>query len=277
MVGNLWKVRAAVAPDGGDVQPCWLGRLIKSIVICRNLDGVLNWMIQVRIFCKDKVQKLYNHYLARFSIMEQSLTAFLLLDVTLISISGVMAPGPMTAATLSLGTQRRHAGAAMAVGHGIVEFPLMFVMVVGFGWLFKLQSFRIGVGLVGGLALIGLALMMLLSQSKASVPTTSPQHGKAVWRGIVLSAGNPYFLLWWATIGLALLSDAAAFGVLAIVLCAIVHWLCDLFWLEVLSNVSFAGAKIMGPKSQKWITVICALVMAVFGVMFTHDALRQWI
>ena len=54
-----------------------------------------------------------------------------LLTATAISLSGVLAPGPMTAATLAAGTRSRHAGAIIALGHGVVEFPLMLVIIAG--------------------------------------------------------------------------------------------------------------------------------------------------
>lgn len=46
-----------------------------------------------------------------------------------ISLSGVMAPGVITAATLAAGTRNPHAGALVAVGHGIV----CAIALTGFG------------------------------------------------------------------------------------------------------------------------------------------------
>ena len=62
------------------------------------------------------------------------LVAFLL-EAVLISLSGVMAPGPMTAAAVGAGSESPRAGALLAVGHGIVEFPLMVAILYGFGVL----------------------------------------------------------------------------------------------------------------------------------------------
>lgn len=47
-----------------------------------------------------------------------------LFTAVIISLSGVMAPGPMTTVTISKGSKSPYAGALIAVGHGIVEFPL---------------------------------------------------------------------------------------------------------------------------------------------------------
>ena len=56
-----------------------------------------------------------------------------LLEAVLVSLSGVMAPGPITAVTIGKGSDSPHAGALVAVGHGIVEFPLMIAIFYGFG------------------------------------------------------------------------------------------------------------------------------------------------
>ena len=96
-------------------------------------------------------------------------------------------------------------------------------------------------------------------------------HGP-IWTGIILSAGNPYFLLWWATVGLALASQASRLGMLAFGLFAILHWLCDLVWLEALSLATFKGSKLLGDRNQRIVLAVCALALLVFGVTFIHDA-----
>jgi threonine/homoserine/homoserine lactone efflux protein len=90
----------------------------------------------------------------------------------------------------------------------------------------------------------------------------------------VLTGGNPYFLLWWATVGLALATKAIGLGVLAFGLFAVVHWLCDLAWLEALSLASNRGVRLLGPKSRKVVLTVCSLAMAAFGVLFLWDAIR---
>ena len=64
-------------------------------------------------------------------------TILFLFQAMIISLSGVMAPGPITAATIAAGTKSRHSGALIAVGHGIVEFPLMFLILAGIGIIFE--------------------------------------------------------------------------------------------------------------------------------------------
>ena len=52
-----------------------------------------------------------------------------LVEAVLISLTGVLAPGPITVATMVAGTRRPHAGALVALGHAVVEFPLMILVL----------------------------------------------------------------------------------------------------------------------------------------------------
>ena len=208
-----------------------------------------------------------------------------LLQAAAISLSGVLAPGPVTAATLAAGVRRRHAGGLIAVGHGIVELPLMVLIMAGMGVLFEREGVRIAIGLLGGAFLVLMGIQMLTcrprparrSPSKPLDPGAGPAGRYPVWTGVVLSAGNPYFLLWWATVGLALATQAMSLGVLAFALFAIIHWLCDLIWLEALSLAAHRGARRIGERRQRIVLIVCAAVLLGFGAKFIWDAAKNWL
>ena len=197
-----------------------------------------------------------------------------LVQVVTISLSGVMAPGPVTAAAIAMGARNRFAGTIIAIGHGIVEFPLMILIIVGADKLLKWEPFQIVIGLAGGAFLWFMAVGMLKNLSiSEGQQTTSTKSGPLV-AGIVLSGGNPYFLLWWATIGLTLATTATSLGIWAFALFAIVHWLCDLIWHQALSWASFKGTALFGPRVQRIVLLICSLALFVFGVFFIYNASR---
>ena len=108
-------------------------------------------------------------------------------------------------------------------------------------------------------------------EARRNANSTASVQRHPLWIGIVLSGANPYFLLWWATVGLTLTSQAMEFGILALVLFAMLHWMCDLGWLEVLSLAGFKGSA-FGNRSQKLISVACAVMLLGFGVKFVFDA-----
>ncbi len=200
-----------------------------------------------------------------------SLAAFLLMAIA-ISLSGVLAPGPITAATLAAGTRSPHAGAMVALGHGVVEFPLMLLIVAGAGGLFEIEPVRLGIGLAGGVFLVWMGAQLLRSVPQANEEADVSDGRHPLMTGIVLSGGNPYFLVWWATVGLALAAQAVELGVFAFALFAVVHWLCDLVWLEALSLASHHGTRLLGGRLQQVVLAVCGLMLLGFGGMFLYDA-----
>lgn len=192
-----------------------------------------------------------------------------LLNVLGISLSGALAPGPVTAAAIGMGARNRFAGVLMALGHGLVELPLILLLALGVGGLLTWPSVSIVIGLVGGGFLIFLGVQMFRGLAAVGTDKAQFTRGGPLTAGIVLSAGNPYFLLWWATAGLALITTARTdFGVWALVLLALTHWSCDLVWLTVLSWASFRGSVLLGPKSQRTVLAVCAAAMCGFGLYF---------
>ncbi len=194
-----------------------------------------------------------------------------------ISLSGVMAPGPITAATLTAGSHRRNAGAGavIALGHIAIELPLILALAAGLGGLLESIPVRSAIGLAGGAVLIwmGGQLLWNLRGGPADTPTSVDRH--PFLTGVVLTAANPYFLVWWATVGLTLTLQALHFGLLALLLFALVHWLCDVGWLTVLSWAGFKGAELYGARMQTTVSLICGLVLCGFGIQFAVSAASQ--
>lgn len=201
-----------------------------------------------------------------------ALILFLITAVT-ISLSGVMAPGPITAATIAAGTRSRHAGGLIAVGHGVVELPLVLCIWAGVGGLFlQSETTKMLIGIVGGAFLLFMGIQMLRSVGRKNDKVIQYAGKSPLWTGIILTAGNPFFLLWWPTVGLVLIKDVQEFGRLAFALFITVHWLCDLVWLEALSWTSFKGAKLLGGRTQYAVLLVCSLTLLGFGVFFIYNA-----
>jgi len=197
---------------------------------------------------------------------------FFLFEVVGVSLSGVMMPGPVTAAAIAMGTRNRYAGALMAVGHGFIEFPLMILITLGMGAMLELAEAKVVIGFAGGALLLIMALQMLGSLRKAERKEVKVNKAGPLLAGIILSAGNPFFFVWWASVGLNLAITATGFGIWAFALFAIVHWLCDLIWLSALSWAAFKGSVLLGPSRQKKVLLVCSLTMFGFGMFFIYNA-----
>lgn len=193
---------------------------------------------------------------------------FFLLKTVMISLSGVMAPGAVTTAAIAQGARRRWAGMLMSVGHSIVEIPLIFLIMFGLGVLFQAAVFKIAVGLLGGAFLVWMGIGMLRRPDGGDAASGLAGATGPLMTGLILSLSNPYFILWWATVGLNLTLEARGLGWTAFLLFALVHSLCDLVWLTILSFASFHGTNVFGPRVQRIVLQICGVALGVFGVQF---------
>ncbi|RLB00027.1 MAG: hypothetical protein DRG37_03485 [Deltaproteobacteria bacterium] len=199
------------------------------------------------------------------------------LSAALISLSGVMAPGPLTAATVAYGRRSPNAGVLVAIGHGMAEFPIMIIIALGFGRILQDPGTGIFIGAAGGILLVYMGINMIRNENtsnmmhaRAREPSKNPITG-----GIVLSLGNPYFLVWWATVGATLISTSLKFGILIFFLFTIVHWSMDLIWCYILSFATFRAGHIWGEKFSRAITMFCSVTLVFFGGMFIYLAIRS--
>ena len=92
--------------------------------------------------------------------------------------------------------------------------------------------------------------------------------------GILTSGFNPYFLLWWATIGSMLIMKFLDFGIIGLIVFIIVHWLCDLVWLSFVSIVVYRTKSLWGLKFQEWLFIACSLLLIGFGAWFLISGIR---
>ena len=196
-----------------------------------------------------------------------------LLDTVIISLTGVLAPGPVTALTMGRGSRSPFAGIWISLGHGAVEIPLMVLLLLGFSAFLKIRLVTGLIGLLGGLFLLYLGIGMFREMKRAEVPSAQNMR-KPFVSGMLLSIGNPYFLLWWAIVGLKLIERSRVYGMIGFVLFAVVHWMCDLVWLFVLSLLSYRGKRFYGGRFQRLVFAVCGVALLFFSGRFIFDAVR---
>jgi len=185
-----------------------------------------------------------------------------------------MQPGPVTAIVITMGARNRWAGTLLALGHGIIEFPLMVIIILGMGKYFQIPKVQIVIGIAGGCFLILMAIQTFINLKTNIDNESKAYHGKPVLAGIILTASNPYFLIWWASVGLALATQAVEWGIWAFILFALTHWFVDLIWLQILSWASFKGSVLLGRHGLKIVLAFCGIALLFFGLYFILSALR---
>jgi threonine/homoserine/homoserine lactone efflux protein len=195
-----------------------------------------------------------------------------LLSVVLISLSGVLLPGPLFAVTIEKAAKRKTAGLLIAVGHGIVELPLMFFIYFWLSQFVIPDAVPIAVGVVGGLLMMYMGVNTFRNRDKANQKVEVPRQ-ESLLAGVWTTAVNPGFILWWITIGTALIMNAQLFGLLGFSMFTVVHWLCDFIWYAVVAFVIFKSRRFWTEKVHTAIFVFCFAVFVGFGAWFFSSAL----
>lgn len=188
-------------------------------------------------------------------------------------------PGPLL--TYNINQSMRvgvRSGFLLIAGHAILELATIALLFLGVGTFLSTNTAQIVIGLAGGLLLILFGAIMIRDVIKGIAKLDLQENGKGksgnlVINGIVISAMNPYFIIWWTVIGLGLMLAAYnAYGILGIAVFFAGHILADLTWYVFISILVSRARKLLNDKAYKIIVGILALVLIGFGISFIMNA-----
>lgn len=188
-----------------------------------------------------------------------------------IAVSGAVMPGPVLTATIGESVKRGFlAGPLIVLGHGILETGLLVLIVLGFADLIR-NSYVLGtVSLAGGTVLLWLSYGMLKDLRTLSldlVPETKDSKGP-ILVGISTSLANPYWTIWWATVGLGYVIMSMKFGIAGVILFFIGHISADLAWYSFVSFLISRGKKHINDKLYRGVIGACAMILISFAFYF---------
>jgi threonine/homoserine/homoserine lactone efflux protein len=190
--------------------------------------------------------------------------------VIIVSVSGVMAPGPLFAANVSYGLKGgAKTGIKMAIGHTIVELPLVILLGIGVFSLEIFPEFRTIISILGAITLFVFATLQIKTAlRKEKTKISNPKQGPLV-AGILLSALNPFFIIWWLSIGFKLISDAMilwSFG--GILIMFVLHIWMDFVWLGAVSFFASKSSGILSNRNYKVLMLGISGMSVYFGITF---------
>ena len=141
----------------------------------------------------------------------------------LIGFSGAMMPGPMLGVTIDGSFKKGWAAGPLTVlGHGILELILIVIMIFGLKDFFSNSKVAGFIGLFGGAFLAWMGYGMIKSCVNKSVSLENQRAGNSagmknlVLAGVLVSATNPYFILWWASTGMESVRQAYTSGLIGV-------------------------------------------------------------
>ena len=190
--------------------------------------------------------------------------------VIAISASGVMSPGPLFAANVIYGIKEgRLAGLKMAMGHTIVEFPLIILLGVGILSLDTFPEYRIFVTVIGAIGLFCFAGLQIKSIFKKDFHLQSQKTKNSFYAGIFLSALNPFFIIWWLTIGFKLITDSIEiWGFFGIIILFALHIWMDYVWLFGIAALASKAKNLISNKNYKILIISLSILLIYFGIEF---------
>jgi len=196
--------------------------------------------------------------------------------VIIISASGVMSPGPLFAANITYGLrQGTKAGIKIAIGHSLVELPLVILLGIGVLSLEIFPEFKTVISILGAITLFVFAFIQIKSTLKKNEKSETKLKQGPIITGVLLSALNPFFIIWWLTIGLKLISDAMAiWAFIGILIVFVLHVWMDFVWLGTTAFLISKSKKIISNTNYKIIMLALSGILIYFGITFLTDVIN---
>ncbi len=196
-----------------------------------------------------------------------------------LGLSGAMMPGPLLTVTISESLRRGwRAGPLLVAGHAALEGGVVLLLFFGLADVVRQPAVFAAVALVGGLLLVWMAWGMWRSLPTLHLDLAGEQgaglHPLAA--GVVVSLANPYFTLWWATVGLGYLVVAFEAGGPGVVVFYLFHILSDLVWYALISGSVTYGRRFLSDGGYRFLVGSCALFILCFGCYFGWRGMTGW-
>jgi threonine/homoserine/homoserine lactone efflux protein len=195
-----------------------------------------------------------------------------------IALSGALMPGPLLTVTISESSRRGFlAGPLLIAGHGILELLLLITLVLGLAPFLQRNDVFIIVAISGGLILTWMAVGMFraIPTLSLSMETKDVKRRSLLIDGILFSVANPYWFIWWATIGFGYVLYSWRFGMLGIAVFFTGHILADLVWYSAVSLAVGKGRSLFTDRFYRGLIGTCAAVLIIFALYFFYAGVQK--
>ena len=214
-----------------------------------------------------------------------------------LGFSGAMMPGPLLTVTIGESARRGFiAGPLITLGHAILELVLVLALVGGLSFFLTRGGVAQAIAVLGGAFLVymGWGMARDARTGRVSLPMqqgvsakdkvsglteaaagTLPGSGSLhpVAAGILVSLANPYWSLWWATIGLGCITLSLQSGYAGLASFFTGHIFADLTWYSLVSVAIAGGRRFLSDRVYRGILVVCGIFLVGLGIYFLYFGL----
>jgi len=168
------------------------------------------------------------------------------------------------------------AGTSVVFGHVIVETIMIVLLALGLSQIIGLKTPFIVICIVGGAVLVFMGVNLIKSgQRSASVEIAEEEpkfvHGP-IYGGIITSLSNPYFFMWWFTVGATFVFEGLRLaGLVGLATFLIGHWASDFSWYGFVSFCTDRGTAVAGDKTYRFVLIGCGVFLSVLGLVFVYS------
>lgn len=196
-----------------------------------------------------------------------------------IGLSGAMSPGPYLTVTIARTLRDgRRAALMMLVGHALLEAALLAGFAFGLASVLRLHVVTVIMGFVGGGVLLWMGGNLLWGAWRGTVvadlnAAEETSRVGPVAHGALVSLSNPYWSLWWATIGITLAIKGLSFGPLGVLAFFLGHQAADVAWYSVVIFAVSAGRHLLSDRIYRNVMAVLACFLLYLGATFVLGAL----
>ena len=201
----------------------------------------------------------------------------------MVAFTGALMPGPMLTLVISSVAQKGFKTAVfIVIGHSALE--LLIVSSFYFGVLKYLDNalaVKI-ISVVGGTFLIYMAVSIVISVARKKIKLNL-DNGKITQnlgakgtliitgKGILISLANPYWYVWWMTIGAAFMVKSVQHSFTGVASFYTGHILADFIWYLFVGFLISTGRRFFNQKIYIGILIACSLFLLYLGIRFIAD------
>jgi threonine/homoserine/homoserine lactone efflux protein len=168
------------------------------------------------------------------------------------------------------------AGPLVVLGHATVEILLVVGVTLGLGTLLAAEPVRGAIGLLGGAVLLWMGWGMLASVHalRLDAAGSGPRRLHPSLAGVLTTVSNPYWIIWWAGVGLTYIAMSMQFGLVGLGFFYAGHILSDLAWYSTVSVTMALGRRLFTDQTYRGLVTACAVFLVGMGAYFGYDGIR---